>query len=161
MVAAVTHSLGYAALLAIHILAASAWFGAMFYSLVVLHPRARAFFETNSQFEAFITFISAGARWKVLSGCFVIGATGLALYFLRRSSSPTWQACMLAKGILFLVALLIFAYASWILWPARTFASPSQLPGYQRRFRWIAITLIALVTLCFVLSVLAHYDSHS
>src|SRR6516225_10182553 len=73
------HSLTYTALVAIHVLAASAWFGAMFYSLFVLHPRARAFFDSPSKFEEFITFIAAGARWKVLSGCLVIGATGLAL----------------------------------------------------------------------------------
>jgi len=78
-----TDSLTYAALIAIHILAGSAWFGAMLYSLAVLHPRARKFFTAPSQFEAFITFLAAGARWKVLFGCFVIAATGLALLYMH------------------------------------------------------------------------------
>src|SRR5262245_13452708 len=75
----------HAVLAAIHILAAAAWFGAMFYSLAVLHPRARAFFETPSRLEAFLAFIATGARWKVLCGCFVIAMTGIILVCLRGS----------------------------------------------------------------------------
>jgi len=155
------HSLLYAALIAVHVLAASAWFGAMCYSLVVLHPRARAFFDTPSKFEEFITFIAAGARWKVLSGCMVIGATGLALFFMHKTSSTAWQICILAKAVLFLIAVGIFAYASWFAWPARALASPSEIPAFQRRFRLIAVCLILLVGLCFLISVLAHYAIES
>jgi putative copper export protein len=155
----VSHALTYAILVAIHILAASAWFGAMCYSLAVLHPRARAFFGNLSQFESFITFLAAGARWKVLSGCFVIATTGLALLWMHRGASAAWQTSMLAKGVLFITAVGIFAYASWFAWPARALAAPSEIPAFQKRFRLIAICLITLVTLCFLISVLAHYSS--
>jgi uncharacterized membrane protein len=151
------HSLTYTALVAIHVLAASAWFGAMFYSLFVLHPRARAFFDSPSKFEEFITFIAAGARWKVLSGCLVIGATGFALFVMHYNSSTAWRSCMLAKTILFIIAVGVFAYASWIAWPARALASPSEIPAFQKRFRIIAVCLIVLVALCFLISALSHY----
>ena len=78
-------------LVAAHILAAAAWFGAMFYSLAVLHPRACACFASLRQLEEFIAFIAAGARWKVLFGCAVIGATGLALIPFRENPSAAWH----------------------------------------------------------------------
>lgn len=127
----------------------------MVYSLVVLHPRARAFFKSPAQFETFITFLAAGARWRVLSGCAVVGGSGCALFLLRHGAPTTWQSYMLAKTALFFLAVAIFAYASWFAWPARVMASPSEAPVFQRRFRVIAISLIALVGLSFVLSALA------
>jgi uncharacterized membrane protein len=155
----VTHSLTYVSLVAIHILAAATWFGAMLYSLAVLHPRARAFFDNPSQFEAFITFIAAGARWKVLFGCFVIAVTGIALFCMHGGSTAAGQTCVLAKAVLFTIAVSIFAYASWFAWPARALASPREVPAFQKRFQVIAISLITLVGLCFLLSVLAHYGT--
>jgi len=148
----------YAILSAIHILAASAWFGAMFYSLAVLHPRARAFFAASAQFEAFITFIAAGARWKVLFGCSVIAGTGLVLFWFHGSSSSAWLACMAGKAVLFAVAVSLFVYASWFAWPARVLATAAEIPAFHRRFRLIAISLIALVVLCFLLSILARHE---
>jgi putative copper export protein len=71
----------YWILLLIHMLASAAWFGAMFYSLAVLHPRARAFFGDAKRFEEFISHVAAGARWKVLGGCLLIALTGAALMF--------------------------------------------------------------------------------
>jgi hypothetical protein len=130
----------------------------MFYSLAVLHPRARAFFAAQAQFEAFITFIASGARWKVLFGCSVIAVTGLLLIWFHGSSSPIWQACLIAKAVLFAVAVSIFVYASWFAWPARVLAAPNEIPAFQRRFQLIAVSLITLVALCFLLSILAHHE---
>jgi uncharacterized membrane protein len=146
----------YAILWVAHVLAAAAWFGAMFYSLAVLHPRARAFFPSPAQFEAFMTFVAAGARWKVLSGCAVIAVTGLILSRMHGGVSPAWQACMVAKAVVLTIAVALFAYASWIAWPVRLLSAPSEIPAAQRRFRLIALSLLALVSLCFVLSALAH-----
>ena len=142
-------------LITVHILAAAAWFGAMFYSLAVLHPRARAYFASVRQLEAFITFIAAGARWKVLCGCAVIGATGLALVPLRENPSAAWHGWVAAKAVLSAAAVSVFAYASWVVWPARLMAAPDEIAGFQRRFRIIAVALIVLVALCFLLSVIA------
>jgi len=62
------------------------------------------------------------------------------------------------KAVLFSIAIGIFAYASWVAWPARALAAPGEVPAFQRRFRIIAVVLIMLVTLCFVISVFAHYS---
>src|SRR5687767_13244315 len=90
-----------------HALSGAAWFGAMFYSLTVLHPRAVAYFETDEQFETFIAVVSQGARWKVLAGFAAMGATGLALIPLSRPEPVTglWVALVVAKGVLFVAAL--------------------------------------------------------
>src|SRR5262245_17665418 len=109
----------------------------MFYSLAVLQPRARAFFATPSQFETFIAFLAAGARWKVLSGCVVIGLTGIILLRFHGATSFLWQVCLIAKAVLFAIAVSIFAYASWCAWPARILATPAEAPIHQRRFRLI------------------------
>lgn len=148
----ITHTI----LSAIHILTASAWFGAMFYSLTVLHPRARAFFAAPSQLEVFLTFVAAGARWKVLFGCALIAASGLILLWFHGGSSSTWRACIVAKAILFTIGVSVFAYASWVVWPARVLAAAHEIPAFQRRFRLIAVSLIVFVVLCFLLSIIAH-----
>ena len=134
-------------LVAAHILAEAAWFGAMFYSLAVLHPRACAYFASLRQLEEFIAFIAAGARGKVLFGCAVIGATGLALIPFRENPPAAWHGCLAAKTLLFSVAIAIFAYASWVVWPARLMAAPDEIPAFQSRFRIIAVSLTVLVVL--------------
>ena len=133
-------------LLSIHVLAGAVWFGAMFYSLMILHPRARSFFQTSARFEEFITFVASGARWKVLGGCLVIGVSGVALFFMSGSqeANPLFQFCFIAKTVLFLIAVGLFSFASWVLWPARVLATPDEVPIYQARFRTIAIILIVL-----------------
>lgn len=142
-------------LLSIHVLAGAVWFGAMFYSLMVLHPRARSFFQTSARFEEFITFVASGARWKVLGGCLIIGISGVALYFMSGSQEANlfFQFCIIAKTVLFLLAVALFSFTSWVLWPARVLATPNEIPVYQTRFRTIAIILIVLVGLNLVLGI--------
>jgi len=65
-----------------HVLAGAAWLGAMLYSLLVLHPRARAFFGSPRQFEDFISYVAAGARWKVLGGAAFIGSCNDGLFLI-------------------------------------------------------------------------------
>jgi putative copper export protein len=140
----------------IHVLAAAAWFGAMLYSLIVLHPRARSFFSHPRQFEDFITHIAAGARWKVLSGMGIIALTGIALLFLttvKNGNSLAWHSCVYTKGILFVLAAGLFMHISWKAWPARVLASSDELPKYQRKFRLWGIVLLTLVGICMVLGI--------
>lgn len=148
-------ALTYSALLAAHVLASAAWFGAMFYSFTVLQPRAKAYFRETSRFEDFTAFVAAGARWKVIGGATFIAATGCVLLLARES--PTSLRCVLiaAKAVLLCLALTIFAYASWWLWPQRLFAAEREAHIYQRRFAAVALSLIVIVALCFVLSILA------
>ena len=144
-------------LLAAHVLAGAAWFGAMLYSLTVLHPRARAYFGNARQFEDFIAFTAARIRWKVLGGAGFIAFTGLGLLLCPATGQPPpgKSLCLLVKSILFVAAVGLFCFTSWVLWPARTLASTEEIPGFQRKFRIIAVTLLALVGASMVLGVLS------
>lgn len=146
------------ALAIIHVLVAAAWFGAMVYSLTVLHPGAARFFKKNEDVEALITTISAGARWKVVTACFLIAASGIGLAALNwRSPAPSiWRVLIGLKLALFLAALALFSYTSWWLWPARIFATAEEIPVFQRKFAWIAWSLTVLVGLNIVLGLAAH-----
>jgi len=139
-----------------HLLAAAAWFGAMFYSLMILHPRAKRFFgDDDEQFETFIATVSQGARWKVLAAFGVIAATGVALIPFA-ALNRRFIILIIAKSVLLAVAVGIFCYGSWRLWPSRIFALPAEVPAIRRRFRVIAITLIGIAAAAMVLGVWAH-----
>src|SRR5262245_42450574 len=99
-------------LAAAHVLAGAAWFGAMFYSMVVLQPQARFFFSKASQVEEFIAHMAAGARWKVLVGAAFIAVTGVSLLLLPAGDqmSPGQRFCLLAKAFLFVAAVSLFCY---------------------------------------------------
>src|SRR5438874_8569072 len=141
-----------------HALAASAWLGAMVYSLFVLHPQAHRYFRTETEFEAFITAVSGGARWKVLLALAVIAASGVALALVRwpQPHSGQWLALVSVKLVLFIAALCLFIFTSWRLWPARLFAAPTDIPRFQRLFRRVGFTMITLAVLSTVLGVLLH-----
>jgi hypothetical protein len=142
-------------LAAAHVLAGAAWFGAMFYSLTIVHPKARAFFGQPRQFEDFIAHLAAGARWKVLGGATFIAITGLGLWLC--SGKEEWSAgrsvLLLVKTILFVAAVGLFCFTSWKLWPARTLAAADEIPKFQRKFRMVAVVLLALVGASMVLGV--------
>src|SRR5215813_5787626 len=147
----------YALIAAAHVLAGAAWFGAMLYSLMILHPRARSFFGKPRAFEDFVAHIAAGARWKVLGGAAFIALTGLALLGRPTTgplSSGKW-ICLIVKIILFLATVSLFCYASWVLWPARVMGSTEDIPRFQRRFRVIGITLLVLVGTSMVIGVVS------
>ena len=141
-----------------HVLVAAAWFGAMFYSLTVLHPKAALFFKKAEDFEALITTLSDGARWKVLAACFLIAVSGagLAIINWRSPVRSIWLILVALKLALFLVALALFSYTSWRLWPARVFATAEEIPLFHRKFRLIAWSLIFLVGFNIALGVAAH-----
>jgi putative copper export protein len=141
-----------------HLLAGAAWFGAMFYSLMVLHPRAGRFFGADDEkFESFISILAQGARWKVLSALGLIALTGAAMIPLTESHSTNhWKEIILAKVILWLMAVGIFCRVSWRLWPARVFAVPKELPAIRRRFRASAIMMICIAAAAMVLGLWAH-----
>jgi hypothetical protein len=144
-------------LVSAHVLAGAAWFGAMFYSLTLVHPRARSFFGEARKLEEFITYLAAGARWKVLSGAGLIAVTGLALWCWPSPAKPvsaTASACVWMKLVLFVLALGLFCVTSWVWWPARLMAGADEVPRFQRRFRLVGLTLLTLVGLSFALALL-------
>jgi putative copper export protein len=142
----------------LHSLAGAAWFGAMFYSAMVLQPRAQAYFQRPESFEQFISAISSGARWKVLTAFAMVGASGIvmALLEVQRPRSPLWSMLVAGKLVLYLIALAVFIYTSWRLWPARILASAEEVPIIQRRFRRIGQIMLCLIGLSFVLGLVAH-----
>jgi uncharacterized membrane protein len=147
----------YAVFAVVHALASAAWFGSMFYSFSVLHPRAKQYFSDDSDFEAFIATLSQGARWKVLGAFAVVAASGLGLCLTHPPRSQhAWLALVVAKALLFLISLLVFCYTSWRLWPRRILATRAEVPALQRTFRRIAVTMITLIGASIVLGVLAH-----
>ena len=141
-----------------HGLAGAAWFGAMFYSLTVLQPRALLFFDDEEAFEIFITVISHGARWKVLSAFGLMALTGIPLTVLNGSlkSSALWIGLIGLKGGLFLITLMIFVYTSWWLWPARVLATVAEIPLMQRKFKLVGGTMLGLVGLNMAVGILAN-----
>jgi len=147
------------AILAItHALAAAAWFGAMFYSFLVLHPRAHAYFQRETDFEAFITTVSHGARWKVLSCLGLIGITGVGLMAVHwwQPRQEAWLPLICAKVALLLAAGVLFVYTSWRLWPARVLATVDEIPRFQRVFRWVAAVMMGIAGLGIALGIVAH-----
>lgn len=141
----------------VHALAGAAWLGAMIYSLFVLQPKAAAFFKSPEDFEEFVAHVANGARWKVLAAFALIAASGAALAALRWRTpvSPLWVAAVAAKTALLLVALAVFVYASWRLWPARIFAAGDEVPRFRRAFARVGLAMIALIGTAFALGVLA------
>jgi len=144
---------------AAHVLAGGAWFGAMLYSLMVLHPRAQSFFRSSRQFEEFIAHIAAGARWKVLSVAAFVALTGIALLLMpsAEQTSTLRNPCIVAKSVLFVITVSLFCFTSWRLWPARTLASAEEIPKFHQTFRRIAVALLVLVGLNIVLGVLSSH----
>jgi uncharacterized membrane protein len=150
-------ALGTILLRLVHVLAAAAMFGAMFYRFTVLQPRARRYFQNPKDFEEFITFISNGARWKVLSGFGLIAVSGFALILLRQSDmNRAWTIIIAAKVVVLFLAVAFFCFVSWRLWPARVFATPDEIPRLQRAFRLVGFTMLTLMAVEFVLSIIAH-----
>jgi Na+/melibiose symporter-like transporter len=131
----------------------------MIYSLAVLHPRARTFFGDEKRFEDFITHLAARARWMVLSGCFLIAFTGGVLMLLSPHNyrPTTWNAFMLIKAILLFLAILLFCFVSWKMWPARIMCAPEEISKFQKQFRIIAITLLLLIGTATVLGVVSSH----
>jgi uncharacterized membrane protein len=140
----------------VHVLAGAGWLGAMAYSLLVLQPKAARFFEDPEKFEEFVASIAHGARWPVLASLAVMGASGAGLWLLSPPRDAAWTTLIATKLALFVVAAAIFCYTSWVLWPARVFASPDQVPRFQRKFRRIGLTLIVIASAEIALGVIAH-----
>jgi uncharacterized membrane protein len=154
MVGPILHSI----LAPIHVLSGAAWFGAMFYSWLVLHPRAQGYFSRPTEFEAFIATVSQGARYSVLTALSLMGITGLGLVLLRwpEIHSMTWLILIAAKTVLFLTALGLFVFVSWRLWPARILALENEISHFQKLSRRLAQVMLTIAGLSISLGVFAH-----
>lgn len=143
------------ALLLLHALAGAAWFGSIFYSLFVLHPRVSQFFEHIGEREKFLVTLSHGARWHMIAAMSLVGISGVGLLIVPGDSRTTGQLTLLGVKIgLFLASVLLFWRVSWYWWPARLFAQEAELPGLHRRFRLGASWMLVLVGANFLIGVL-------
>jgi hypothetical protein len=135
----------------LHLMIAAGWLGSMAYSLLVVQPRVTRFFTDEGSREEFLLTLAHGNRRPVLAVVTALGITALL-------TMATWPSVAPAYGIAFVpyaAATAIFANVSWRHWPARVFALPSELPGYRRRLRLQAWTMLVLVAAAFVLTLSA------
>lgn len=139
-----------AALLAVaHLAIAAVWLGSMTYSLTVVQPRVNRFFPDEVRREEFLITLAHGNRWKVvgLIGALALSAVGVMLTGPRPAA--VGYGAVLA---LYAVAAGIFWHVSWQHWPARVFATPTELPGYRHRLRALAWAMLLLVAAAFLIA---------
>jgi Flp pilus assembly protein TadB len=95
--------------------------------------------------------LANGNRWPVVGMVTVLWLSGAALV----AREPGDWLLVAVKAALLAAASALFWWVSWRAWPRRVFALPTELPALQRRFRAVAVTMLALVGAAFVLSYLA------
>ncbi|GAB3939300.1 hypothetical protein GCM10029976_055230 [Kribbella albertanoniae] len=143
-----------AVLAIIHAGLAAAWVGGMAYSLFVIQPKLKRYFGPDAAGrEALTTVIASGNRWKVVGLIAAIALSGLGLLLL--DAGDWWIHAV--KGLLLLMATVIFWYVSWKHWPARVFATAGEVPALHRRLIVLATTMLGLAGLAFALGVLANH----
>jgi hypothetical protein len=139
-------------LLWVHGMSGAAWFGALAYKTLIVDAKARAFFARPAEYEHFALHLAHNMRYFVIAGLLVCGLSGLALVPLRwNGTSSLWLGLMVAKGAAWIGACGMFAYVSWVHWPWRTFADPTEWPAYWRRAQRLALGMIALAGTGFAL----------
>lgn len=136
----------------VHGLSAAAWFGAIFYRTVVIDGKAFAFFERRADYEHFSTHLAHNMRYFVIAGLFTCGLSGFALLGWKwDSASAAWLALMAAKSAVWLSALGLFTYVSWVHWPWRALAAPEEFAKYRRDGQRLAYAMVALAGAGFAL----------
>lgn len=144
------------ALLLAHVVPAALWLGSMGYSLFVVQPRLPRVLRDPARVEDVYRELAAGNRWRVVGLIGVIGLSGFALAAIAADRTAWWWTAVAAKAALWLGAAALFWWVSWRGWPRRVFALADELPGVQRRFRAVALTLLAVVGAAFVLGLALH-----
>jgi hypothetical protein len=135
-----------AALAIVHLTLAAIWLGSMSYSLTVVQPRVARFFTDAGRREEFLTTLAHGNRWRVVGLVAALVLTALGVIVSAPRTVATGYAVVL---VLYLAAAAIFVNVSWRHWPARVFALPSEVPGFQRALRRQAWAMCALVAAAF------------
>lgn len=131
---------------------AAGWMGAMAYSLGAVQPKVAGFFPDPERREDFLVALAHGNRWRVVGIAAVLLGTGVVVSV---GSDGVRAAGFAAAVGCYAVASGIFGYVSWRHWPARVFALPEELPGYQKRLRVLATVMLGLVGAGFLVSLTA------
>lgn len=139
------------------------WLGAMAYSLVVVQPRLARMLGDPARVEDAQRELARGNRWPVLGLIAVLWLTGIGLAGVELAAGGDggaggvggiggwWWVAVAGKAALLAAASGLFWWVSWRAWPRRVFALPDELPALQRRFRGVALAMLALVGAGFVL----------
>jgi putative copper export protein len=143
------------ALATIHLLSAAAWFGALGYRLFFVEPKARKFLGDTADYERFSLTLADGMRPVVLAALLTCGLSGFALVGLRWNLSDAWLTLIAGKVVLWIIALGVFAYVSWVYWPRRVFATAGEWAGVRRQGFLISLAMIAVAGLGIVLGQLS------
>ncbi|GAA0925196.1 hypothetical protein [Pseudonocardia zijingensis] len=129
-----------------HLALAAVWLGSMVYSLAVVQPRVDRFFPDPERREEFLLALAQGNRRPVVALIAALLLTDLVVLLFRPELRLGYTIALVA----YLLAGALFVHVSWRHWPARVFALPEELPGFQRRLRRIAWTMTALVGAAFL-----------
>ncbi|MEV0730090.1 hypothetical protein [Polymorphospora sp. NPDC050346] len=135
-------------LLLVHAGVTALWLGAMSYSLFVLQPKIGRMFDGDPvRIEEAERVLAHGNRRPVLALITVLWLSGIALTGLAAADGISTAGWLLiaVKAVLLAGASGLFWWVSWRGWPRRVFALPAELPGLRRRFRRVALTMLALV----------------
>lgn len=140
---------------AVHHLSAAAWFGALVYRTFFVDPKATRFFRGSAEYERFSLELANGMRYVVMLALAACGMSGFILVGLKWHSSDGWLTLIAGKTGLWLVAIALFGYISWVYWPRRVFAIEVEWPRIRRQGFILAITMIAVAGSGFILGQVA------
>jgi hypothetical protein len=132
-----------------HLTIAAVWMGSMSYSLTVVQPKAGRYFTDAVRREEFLTTLAQGNRWKVVG---LIAGLVVSGVIVALGSEGSVAIGFSVAVVLYLSAAVIFANVSWRHWPARVFALPEELPGFQRSLRIQARSMLGLVAVAFLVA---------
>jgi len=130
----------------VHLALAAVWLGSMIYSLTVVQPRVERFFPDRVRREEFLLELAHGNRRPVVALIGALLLTDLAVLVGRPEVRLGYGVAL----VLYLLAGSLFLHVSWRHWPARVFALPEELPGFQHRLRQLAWTMLGLVGVAFL-----------
>jgi hypothetical protein len=129
----------------VHGLSAAAWFGAIFYRAAVIDNKAFTYFAQRRDYEHFSTHLAHNMRYFVLAGLFTCGLSGFALIGLKwDGQNAAWLMLMFTKAAVWLGALGLFTYVSWVHWPWRALAAPTEFEQYRRDGQRLAYAMVVL-----------------
>jgi hypothetical protein len=143
---------GWTLLAVVHLVLAGTWVGSMAYSLLVVQPKVMRFFTDDRRREEFFTTLAQGNRWRVIGLISALLLTAVAVIVSAPGAVAVGYAVAL---VLYAAASAVFVNVSWRHWPARVFAVPSELRGYQRDLRIRAWTMLVLVGVAYAVALSA------
>jgi hypothetical protein len=141
--------------LAVHLLSAAGWFGALVYRTFFVDPKAVRFFAAGAGYERFSLELAHGMRRVVLAALLTCGLSGFVLVGLRWTAADGWLALIAGKAGLWAVAFALFAYISWVYWPRRVFATCDEWPAVRRQGLVLSLVMIGIAGLGIVVGQLA------